>query len=166
MISMLRAGILGTLLSLAPALALAGEHKLPAGKPVVSITLPDNWEVSADTHSVSATPKEGDVYVAAMLVSMGEFTRAMKFWEDSLADLKITRDETSKTVQKFKFEGGDSISTAWKAKDETGPIRLVQTILKLSENHLLFVTKWGPEAAHKKYAGEILEIQRSVTKLK
>ncbi len=93
MISMLRAGILGTLLILAPALALAGEHRLPSGKPVVSITVPDNWQTSADTHSVSTMPADGEVHVSVMLVSMGEFTHAMKFWEDSMGEMKITRDE-------------------------------------------------------------------------
>ncbi len=165
-VPMFRIFILACLLAFSPGGVAAATHSLPSGNPVVSITIPDGWETETDTLLIEATSANADFYISFMLVPMGDFTRAMKQWEEWLVEAKITRDEASKTVQKFKFEGGDSIVTRWKATDEDGPTGLRFTILKLSEENLLFITHWGSAAAEKKYANEILAIQQSVTKLR
>jgi hypothetical protein len=165
-VPMFRTFILACLLAFAPGSVVAATHSLPSRDPVVSITIPDGWETETDSLLIEATSASSDFYLSFMLVPIRDFTRAMKEWEDWLVEAKIKRDEASKTVQKFKFEGGDSIVTRWTATDEDGPTGLRFTILKLSEENLLFITHWGSAAAEKKYANEILAIQQSVTKLK
>ncbi len=165
-VSVFRACLLAGLLGCAPGVAVAATHGLPKNKPVVSVIVPDDWKTASDRFFIKATPASEAFYVSFLLVPMGNFTQAMKDWENWLARMKITRDEASKIVQKFRFEGEDSIVSRWKASDADGPTGVKLTILKLGKENLLFITHWGSQAAEKKYAQEILAIQHSVTKRK
>ncbi len=78
----------------------------------------------------------------------------------------ITLREEGKSIQKFQFEGGDSISHRWHATDRSGETIVMRTILKLSEDHLLFITERGAAPATQAYAAELRSIRRSVTKLR
>ncbi len=163
--SLLRTALAACFLALAPGLALAGPHSLPVNAPIISVTLPDGWQVVKNGLTIEAASPKEDMYVSYMMVSAGEFGRAMKTWEDWAARSRIKLDESGKSVRKFQFEGQDSISHRWRGTDRHGPTIVMRTILKLSEEKLLFVTEWGAEPATQKYASELQEIRRSVTKL-
>lgn len=142
----------------------AGTHSLPVAAPIVSVDLPDEWNVETEDFTIEAWPRSEDMYVSYMLVSLGEFSRAKKTWEDWASGSQIKLLEEGKSVKKFQFEGGDSISERWNAMDSDGPTIVMRTILKLGESHLLFVTEYGAEAATRQYADELRAIRRSVTK--
>ncbi len=161
----LRAALSAGLLALAPGLAFAGPHALPVKDPIVEVTFPDEWQVVKKNWTIETSSPGDDMYVSYMLVSMGEFGRAMKTWEDWAARSGIKLQEAGKSVRKFQFEGQDSISHRWHGTDRNGPTIVMRTILKLSEEKLLFVTEWGAEPATQKFAGELRSIRRSVTKL-
>ena len=161
-----RAAFAVALTVLAPGFALAGSHALPARDPVVSVTFPDDWPVVKRNMALEVAPRNRDMYVAYTLVSMGDFNRAMKAWDDWAARSQIKLSETNKSVKKFQFEGGDSISHRWIATDRNGPTIVMRTILKLSDQNLLFITEWGAAPATQVYASELQAIRQSVTKLK
>lgn len=165
-VSSLRAAFFAGLVVFAPCLARAGTHALPAASPVVSITAPDGWSVAREDLTIEIAPENEEIYVGFMLVSMGGFEKANRHWNDWLARVNIKLDASSKRVEKFMFDGQESISEQWRATDEDGPTGVMRTILKLSDSRLLFVTEWGAESAAKKYAKEIEAIRTSVTKLK
>lgn len=165
-VSILRAAVIAGLLGLGAAPAFAGTHSLPQANPVVSVTIPDGWKFVNDGLAVEASPEKKDLYVSFMLVEMREFPVAMKHWEEWAERMNIKLDESSKQVRKFQFEGGDSIIQKWRATDRDGETTVMRTILKLSDEKLLFATEWGSQEAAKKYHAEIVEMRASVTKLR
>jgi hypothetical protein len=161
----IRAAFAAMALALAPGLALAGPQGLPASAPVVEVTFPDDWQVAKTNLTLETSPRGKDMLVAYRLVAMGDFTRAMKDWEAWAARQGIALKEEGKSIKKFQFEGGDSISHRRLATDRSGDTIVMRTILKLSEERLLFITEWGAESATRAYASELRSIRRSVTKL-
>jgi hypothetical protein len=166
MTSFIKSATVAGLIALAPGLALAGPHSLPVNAPIMSVTIPDGWQVVKRNQTIEASPRNEEVYVSFMMVSMGEFGRAIKTWEEWSSRSKVKLDASSKSVQKFQFHGRDSISETWRGTDREGPTTVMRTILKLSDSKLLFVTEWGADSAAQKYASEIQTIRTSVTKLR
>ncbi|MCZ8163882.1 MAG: hypothetical protein O9315_17905 [Beijerinckiaceae bacterium] len=165
-LTLVRAALPAVFVALLSCFAMAGPHSLPVDAPVVAMTFPDDWDVQKTNRLIEVTSKAGDMYVSYMIVGMQEFTRAMKTWDAWAGDQKIKLDDTNKSVKKFQFEGHDSISHRWTGSDENGPTIVMRTILKLSEDKLVFITEWGSVPATQKYSTELQMIRRSVTKLR
>src|SRR3954453_16410470 len=59
-------GFLLLALSLAPA-AFADTVKIPADKPVASITFPEGWKATVNGDTLHASPEEGDVLIDVIM---------------------------------------------------------------------------------------------------
>ena len=165
-LSLARFAMLGFLSFGLPAHAMAESFTMPDGKPVVSITIPDDWETGEIDDGVEATSPDKNVYIAAELVKADNVEAAAKEALKYLVDNGVVIDEATKKEKTFKIGDLEAYELGWQGKDEDGPTEVSVAIVVVAPKKLMFLTYWAtPEGGQANAAG-LAAIAQSITPVK
>ena len=153
-----------------PFAASAADFQLGEGKPLASITVPDNWSPEEFENGVQGESADG-VYFFAKVVEASDGAKAV---EDSLKFLEeqgvtITeatsapKDGETRTVNGLEFGVFD-----WKGKDKEGDtaIQLVAYNMVKENGHFVILTTWAPPEVKPNELESYVAILNSVKQVK
>jgi hypothetical protein len=163
--SFLSACLMAGALALLPAAASAKTYRLPAGNPVISITMPDDWETTAIDKGIESQSEDEDVYVAVEVVSWKNVEATIEEWSDWLVRKKVKINDKSQRTKALKVDGMDAVELSWDATDSDGPTEISLTIIHVTETRAALITGWASEEAQKENMDEIISVFRSLKKL-
>lgn len=160
--------LMGALLALSfvTAPAYAKVFKLPEKKPVLSVSIPDDWSPEEIDHGVKGQSEDDAIFISM------ESTRSekgmdsiMKSTFDMLAEHKVVFDKDKKKSQKFKLAGQDAEEMIFTGTDEDGPATITITIFAVGED-VFVLTYWATTAKAAKHSPDVAKIVQSIKLLK
>ena len=147
--------------------ARSATFKLPDGKPVVTLAIPDAWKPEEIARGVRGRTADATVYLSAETTKTEKDMNAII--DGSLATLKehkVSFDNASKKENKFTINGLPADEMLYEGKSEDGgPTTVSVTFVSLRDGVLVF-TYWASTDGEKKHGKEISAIVQSVRALK
>ena len=165
-LSLARLAMLGVLSLGLPACAMAEVYTMPDNKPVVSITIPDDWETEEIEDGVEATSPDKNVYIAAELVKASNVEEATKEALKYLVDNGVVIDAATKKEKTFKIGELEAYELGWQGKDEDGPTEVSVAIVVVAPKKLMFLTYWATPEGGKTNAAALGAIALSIMPVK
>lgn len=154
-----------TLACLASACFAASAHaatlKLPADKPVVEFTAPDNYEPEKTEDGYDCESPDGSVTLMFEMTTPRDEEEFVKADLDYLAEEKVIIDQTTRKTGETERNGFTVKTISWNAKqvghgDET----ITMYFFRLNDVTTLLVTSWVTkkrEAGHRDEIEQILD---------
>jgi hypothetical protein len=163
----LRACMLAGLLAISPALAIAKTYAIPDPNPIVTITIPDDWETEeTDRGGLESTSDDEGVYFT---IEATDVDALDKITERAMAALIVEGVKINQASEKkTDIAIGDikGFTVFWEAKDDDGPTQVSVTVLLVSDKMALLMTGWGTEAGQKANLKELTGIMESIKVIK
>jgi hypothetical protein len=144
--------------------ASAGEHAVPAGKPVATITVPDDWKTSELDSGFEATSSDGAIYLAVSETSSDSIKECIAIMAKYLMAKGVTVTEDSRKQRERKLGSMDVVDIFWDGKDEKGAMKVSLSIVAVNPTQCVLVTSWATPANEKARAQSVLEIVQSIKK--
>lgn len=140
----------------------AGDLQIPSNRPVISVTVPDDWETNETDTGTEINSADGSVYLAIDIASPTKtgdmIDAATKFLETQ----GVTIDEKTQKYTEDKLNGKDIIYIGWSGTDKDGPATVGLAVLILDEKTVLVLTYWGTKGDEDKHMPEINKILDSI----
>ncbi len=153
-------------LALSASAGFAKDFKLPEKKPVLSVTIPDDWDPEEIDHGVKGQSEDDAVFLSI------ESTKSEKGMEaimtstfDMLKEHKVEFDKDSKKTQKFKIAGQDAEEMIFSGKDEDGPATISITLFTVGSD-VFVLTYWATTEKAEKHMPDVGTIVKSMKLLK
>jgi hypothetical protein len=142
--------------------ALADTLKIPADKPVASITFPDGWKASVAGDMITASSEDGDVLINVITTRPDMLGPSNdKAW----VLLKVKPDFDSYKDSKTTMNGMNAVVVTVDAKDESGgTMKLTLTSLETTKDKGVMVILRGKGVADNQE--EITAIMNSIAAVK
>jgi hypothetical protein len=138
--------------------ALANTLKIPADKPVASITFPKGWNAAVTAEGIAASSEDGGVLINIIPATPTMFGPAN---DKAFAMLKVKPDFDSWKDTRAKLNGMNIVHTTLDAKKEAGgTVRLTLTGIYLTKDKGVLVILRGEGEA--KHQDEITAIMNSI----
>jgi hypothetical protein len=142
--------------------ALAETLKIPADKPVASITFPDDWEAAVTDDTIAASSEDEDVLINVIITRPDMLGPSNdKAW----ALLKVKPDFDSYKDSKTTLNGMNVVTVTVDAKDESGSaMKLTLTSVEVTKDKGVMVILRGEGVAKNQEA--ITAIMNSIATVK
>jgi hypothetical protein len=141
---------------------LAGTLKIPADKPVASITFPDGWKATAAGDTITASSEEGDVLVDVITTRPDMLGPSN---DKAFAMLKVKPDFDSFKDTKSTLNGMNVVTVTVDAKDASGgAMKLTLTSVETTKEKGVMVILRGEGVADNQE--EITAIMNSIAAVK
>jgi hypothetical protein len=142
--------------------ALADTLKLPADKPVASITFPEGWKASVAGDAITASSEEGDVLIDVIITRPDMLGPSN---DKAFAMLKVKPDFDSYKDSKSTLNGMNVVTVTVDAKDASGgAIKLTLTSVEVTKDKGVMVILRGEGVADNQE--EITAIMNSIAAVK
>src|SRR4051812_18870419 len=137
---------------LAMNVAAAKELKVPVKKPLISVEIPNGWDVEELEKGLSCESKDGVVTVFFEVTGARGLDKLLDETIEWLKDQKVTIDESTKKESEFKAEGMDFERISWKGSNkEWGKSDIAFIFGDLGKGKVLVITYWIPEDGVEKH---------------
>jgi hypothetical protein len=160
-----RACLVAALLSLAPAAVIAKTHLVPEQNPIITVTIPDSWEVLPIPGGIEVTTEDEEYYFAIEVTNKRAAERDFTSSIAWLMSKGVKIDESSQKEVPFSINGMDGFMLIWNGTDEDGPTQVSVSLTQITENRLMLVTGWGTEQAQKDNMEGLLKMMESLKKI-
>ena len=140
----------------------AKEFKLPEGKPIAAITLPETWKPEPIEKGVQGQTADNSVYLCVETTA-NEKEMATVI-DDTFAMLKehqVDLDHTVKRENKFLINGLPADELLYDGKDEDGPTQVSITFVNIGKSALV-LTYWASVDGGKKHQPEVEKVLASI----
>jgi hypothetical protein len=142
--------------------ALADPLKIPADKPVASITFPEGWEATVTGDEIKATSEEGDVLINVIMTRPDMLGPSN---DKAFAMLKVKPDFDSYKDSKTTLNGMNVVQVTVDAKDASGEtMKLTLTSVEVTKDKGVMVILRGKGVADNQ--DEITTIMSSIAAAK
>ncbi len=159
---MFKPALLLAALAVAPGVAQAKTFKLGTDPAVATITVPDDWQGSADDGTLEALAPDDTIYLAAEIVDAADLKAAGQELARILAENKITLKADSRKVEQVTVGGMPGAAISWDATDADGPTQVHMLALKATADAEVLVVRWGDADAEKTQAAALDTIVKSL----
>lgn len=142
--------------------ALADTLKIPADKPVASITFPEGWKATASGDTITASSEEGDVLIDVITTRPDMLGPSN---DKAFAMLKVKPDFDSFKDTKSTLNGMNVVTVTVDAKDASGgAMKLTLTSVETTkEKGVMVILRGGGIAENQE---EITAIMNSIAAVK
>jgi hypothetical protein len=142
--------------------ALADTLKIPADKPVASITFPEGWKATVTGDAITASSEEGDVLIDVITTRPDMLGPSN---DKAFALLKVKPDFDSFKDSKTTMNGMNAVVVTVDAKEASGDtMKLTLTSLEVTKDKGVMVILRGPGVADNQE--EITAIMNSIAAVK
>lgn len=142
--------------------ALADTLKIPADKPVASITFPEGWKASVTGDAITASSEEGDVLIDVIITRPDMLGPSN---DKAFAMLKVKPDFDSFKDSKSTLNGMNVVTVTVDAKDASGgAMKLTLTSVEVTKDKGVMVILRGEGVADNQE--EITAIMNSIAAVK
>jgi hypothetical protein len=142
--------------------ALADTLKIPADKPVASITFPDGWKATVAGDTITAKSEEGDVLIDVIITRPDMLGPSN---DKAFAMLKVKPDFDSYKDTKSTLNGMNVVTVTVDAKDASGgAMKLTLTSVETTKDKGVMVILRGEGVADNQ--DEITAIMNSIAAVK
>jgi len=156
--------LFATILVAFAAIADAKTIKIPEGKPVISVNVPDSWEPEATDKGIAIESPDKIVTVFFEVTSPKGVEDLINENVDWLMkDQKVEIDRESKSEKDFKNGDINWSLISWNGDNEEFGPATVGFMMTKAGNKLLTVTYWITKKGHEKQMPELDEILSSIT---
>lgn len=125
--------------------ALADTLKIPADKPVASITFPEGWKATATADTITASSEEGDVLIDVITTRPDMLGPSN---DKAFALLKVKPDFDSFKDSKTTMNGMNAVVVTVDAKEQSGDtMKLTLTSLETTKDKGVMVILRGKGVA-------------------
>lgn len=123
---------------------LADTVKIPADKPVASITFPDGWKATSSGDTITARSEEDEVFIDVIITRPGMLGPSN---DKAFALLKVKPDFDSFKETKRKINGMNVTEVKVDTKDSSGAtMKLILTSFEVTRDKgIMFIIR-GPDA--------------------
>jgi hypothetical protein len=141
--------------------SLADTLKIPADKPVASITFPDDWKATATADGIAATSGDDAVLINVITTNPAVLGASI---DKAFAMLKAKPDADTWKDAKSTLNGMNVVTHTLDAKDDKGTVKLVLTGVEVTKDKgILVILRGEGQAAHQE---EITAIMNSIAAVK
>lgn len=141
---------------------LADTLKIPADKPVASITFPEGWKASVTGDAITASSEEGDVLIDVIITRPDMLGPSN---DKAFAMLKVKPDFDSYKDSKSTLNGMNVVTVTVDAKDASGgAMKLTLTSVETTKDKGVMVILRGEGVADNQE--EITAIMNSIAAVK
>lgn len=142
--------------------ALADTLKIPADKPVASITFPEGWKATVNGDTITAKSEEDDVLIDVIITRPDMLGPSN---DKAFAMLKVKPDFDSFKDSKTTMNGMNAVVVTVDAKDANGEtMKLNLTSLEVTKDKGVMVILRGKDVADNK--DDITAIMNSIAAVK
>lgn len=141
---------------------VAKEFRLPDGKPVAAITLPETWKPEVIEKGVQGQTADNSVYLCVeTTTSEKEMATIIDDTFAMLKQHKVELDRTVKRENKFLINGLPADELLYDGKDEDGPTTVSMTFVNVGKTALV-LTYWASVDGTKKHQPEVEKVLASI----
>jgi hypothetical protein len=142
--------------------ALADTLKIPADKPVASITFPEGWKASVNGDTITASSEEGDVLIDVIITRPDMLGPSN---DKAFSMLKVKPDFDSYKDTKSTLNGMNVVTVSVDAKDASGSaMKLTLTSVETTKDKGVMVILRGEGVADNQE--DITAIMNSIAAVK
>ena len=142
--------------------AFAGEVQIPSNRPVIAVTVPDDWDTNETDTGMEINSADGSVYLAVDIASPQKTTDMIDAAAKFLDSQGVTIDEKTQKYTEDKLNGKDIIYIEWAGKDKDGPASVGLAALILNEKTVAVLTYWGTPGQEDKNSATVGKILASI----
>lgn len=142
----------------------AGTHKVPRGKTIATLALPDDWKANDYDDGVEVMSADGEVYLAVEATDARGVKDSMEAAMKYLTKKGVTVDADSAKQQEGKINDMEAVDVSWDGKDEEGAAKISLTVIEISGNKALLLIYWASPEGEKKHLEELHKIAQSIKK--
>jgi hypothetical protein len=142
--------------------AYAGELQIPSNRPVISVTVPDDWDTNETDTGTEINSADGSVYLAIDIASPKKTGDMIDGAAKFLDTQGVTIDEKTQKYTEDKLNGKDIIYIEWAGKDKDGPASVGLAALVLNEKTVAVLTYWGTPGEEEKNSATVGKILASI----
>jgi len=141
--------------------ALADTLKIPADKPVASITFPEGWKASVNGDTITASSEEGDVLIDVIITRPDMLGPSN---DKAFAMLKVKPDFDSYKDSKSTLNGMNVVTVTVDGKGDSGAMKLTLTSVETTKDKGVMVILRGEGVADNQE--DITAIMNSIAAVK
>ena len=141
--------------------AFAETLKIPADKPVASITFPEGWKATATGDTITASNGDGDVLIDVIITRPDMLGPSN---DKAFAMLKVKPDFDSFKDNKSTLNGMNVVTVTVDAKGDSGAMKLTLTSVETTKDKGIMVILRGEGVADNQ--DEITAIMNSIAAVK
>ncbi|MBV9656633.1 MAG: hypothetical protein JO295_00860 [Verrucomicrobia bacterium] len=146
--------------------ARAKTIKIPEDSPVVSVSIPSDWEPDTTDEGVECESPDKEATIFFEVTTAKKIDELTKENIDWLKKQKVTVDQKTEKSNEFEAGGMKWSSVAWKGtSEEWGPANIILAYADCGSGKVLMVTYWVTEKGEAKHGKQLTEILDSVKKL-
>ena len=142
--------------------AAAGEFKLPVGKPVATVEVPDAWQPEAIKRGVQAQTEDSTVYLSVEgTTDAADMSKIIDESDAMLKTRKVSLNRVSYKDNRYKLSDLPAEELAYTGRDEDGAVTVVFTFVTVGDGAVVF-TYWASVEGDKKHRSELTKIMNSL----
>jgi hypothetical protein len=147
-----------------PSSAGAETFKIPAGDPIVTIVVPDDWAATQIDKGIELSSEDDEVYIAVEGTPMKGLVELVT---DTIAYLNragVTVDKSTEKTSEGTVNGFKMNDIGWAGRDQDGDVLVHLMILTITPTKGVLFTYWASADGDKQHDAAIRKIIRSVRK--